>query len=262
MTLFTRVQLSDNRVAFARHEGGSLHLLRGAPWDALDHAETGEVVPREGARLLAPVNPSKVVCVGRNYRAHAAEMGNAVPVEPMLFLKPPSSVIGHGDSIVLPAQSHHVEHEAELGVVIGRRCRDVSEADALDYVFGYTCINDVSARDLQKKDGQWARAKGTDTFCPVGPVIAVGVDPGALSVRCRVDGATRQDGNTRDMVFSVARIISYISEVMTLEPGDLISTGTPHGTTKLEPGMTVEVDIEGIGVLSNPIREGRGRSAS
>jgi 2-keto-4-pentenoate hydratase/2-oxohepta-3-ene-1,7-dioic acid hydratase in catechol pathway len=252
MTTFARVRLDDERAAFARQEGDKLVLLRGAPWT--NPAETGESIRQDDARLMAPVTPTKIVCVGRNYRAHAAELGNEVPAEPMLFLKPPSAIIGPGDTIVLPRQSQRVEHEAELGVVIGKRCRDVSEAEALSVVFGYTCVNDVSARDLQKKDGQWARAKGADTFCPVGPVVVAGIDPSALGVRCRVSGELRQDGNTRDMVFSIARIISYISEVITLEPGDLIATGTPHGTGPLSPGATVEIEIDGIGALKNSVR--------
>lgn len=258
MAIFARIQLDNGKISFARQEGDTFFLLRAAPW--VDATETGESTPRSGARLLAPVTPSKVVCVGRNYRAHAAELGNEVPVEPMLFFKPPSSVIGPEDVIVLPRQARRVEHEAELGVVIGSRCRNVSEADALAAVFGYTCVNDVSARDLQKKDGQWARAKGSDTFCPIGPVIVAGLDPSALAVRCRVRGALRQEGSTRDMVFSVARILSYISEVMTLEPGDVVSTGTPEGTSELTDGATVEVDIEGIGVLKNLVRDGEGRA--
>lgn len=258
MAIFARIQLDNGKISYARQEGDTFVLLRGAPW--VDATESGESTPRASARLLAPVTPSKIVCIGRNYRAHAAELGNEVPVEPMLFLKPPSSVIGPDDVIVLPRQSKRVEHEAELGVVIGSRCRNVSEADALRAVFGYTCVNDVSARDLQKKDGQWARAKGSDTFCPVGPVVVAGLDPSALAVRCRVRGEPRQDGNTRDMVHSVARILSYISEVMTLEPGDVVSTGTPEGTSALTDGSTVEVDIEGIGVLRNLVRDGEGRA--
>lgn len=259
MAIFARVRGKDQSVSFARQEGDKYVLLRGAPWERPE--DTSESIPVAEAVLAAPVTPSKVVCVGRNYRAHAAEMGNQMPVEPMLFLKPPSSVIGPGESIVLPRQSERIEHEAELGVVIGKRCRDVSEADALDYVFGYTCVNDVSARDLQKKDNQWARAKGSDTFCPAGPVIATGIDPSALSIQCLVSGELRQDGNTRDMVFSIARILSHISEVITLEPGDLVATGTPSGTSPLTDGARVEVRIEGIGALSNPVRNGKGRVA-
>jgi len=239
-------------MAFARREGDALVLLKGAPWEGA--GETGESVPMRSAELAAPVTPSKVVCVGRNYRAHAAELGNDVPPEPLLFLKPSSAVIGPDEAIVLPRQSQHIEHEAELGVVIGKRCRGISEAEALSAVFGLCCVNDVTARDLQKKDGQWTRAKGFDTFCPVGPVIVTGLDPSALGVQCRVNGELRQDGNTRDMIFSVARIISYISAIMTLEPGDLLATGTPHGVGPLVSGASVEVEIEGIGVLRSPVR--------
>lgn len=227
-------------------------MLAGAPWDG--PTPTGDEVPLEGARLLAPVTPTKIVCVGRNYRAHAAELGNDVPAEPLLFFKPPSSLVGPDEAIELPEESSRVDHEAELGVVIGARCCRVSEVRALDFVFGYTCVNDVTARDLQKKDGQWTRAKGFDTFCPAGPFLVTGIDPSALAVRCRVNGETRQDGNTRDMIFSIARLIAYISGVMTLEPGDLIATGTPHGVGPLAAGDVVEVDVEGVGALRSPVR--------
>lgn len=237
--------------AFARIDGDHLVLLRAAPW--IDAAEINTKIPLEGARLISPVAPSKIICVGRNYRAHAAELGNEVPPEPLLFFKPPSAVIGPGESILLPHQSSRIDHEAELGVIIGARCRSVPEDRALDFVFGYTCVNDVTARDLQKKDGQWARAKGFDSFCPAGPVIVTDLDPTSARVRGRVSGALRQDGNTRDMMFPVAQIIAYVSSIMTLEPGDLIATGTPHGVGPLAPGDVVEVEIDGIGVLSNPV---------
>jgi 2-keto-4-pentenoate hydratase/2-oxohepta-3-ene-1,7-dioic acid hydratase in catechol pathway len=252
-TTFARIDLGSGRAAFARADGDKLFLLRSAPW--LDAAETGEVLPRAGARLLAPVTPTKIVCVGRNYRAHAAELGNEVPAEPLLFFKPPSSLVGPNEAIELPAVSERIDHEAELGVVIGERCRDVRPEDAHRVIFGHTCVNDVSARDLQKKDGQWTRAKGFDTFCPAGPLVVTGLDTSALAVRCRVSGAARQDGNTRDMIFSIPDLIAYISQVMTLEPGDLIATGTPHGVGPLLPGDVVEVEVEGIGTLRNPVRK-------
>ena len=261
MTSFARVDNGPAGPAFARIDGDHLVLLRAAPWiDATPidpNTNTNTKIPLAGARLLAPVAPSKIVCVGRNYRAHAAELGNDVPPEPLLFFKPPSAVIGPGEPIYLPPQSSRVDHEAELGVVIGARCRRVPEARALDFVFGYTCVNDVTARDLQKKDGQWARAKGFDSFCPAGPILVTDLDPTTAGVRCRVAGSPRQDGNTRDMMFSVAQIIAHVSSIMTLEPGDLIATGTPHGVGPLAPGDLVEVEIDGIGVLSNPVEPAR-----
>jgi len=201
------------------------------------------------------VQPSKIVCVGRNYAAHARELGNEVPKQPLLFFKPPSSLIGSGDAIVLPTASQQVEYEAEIGVVIGRRARNVRERDAMPYVRGFTCANDVSARDLQKTDGQWGRAKGFDTFCAVGPVVAEGLDWSTLEVIGRLNGEERQRGQTRDMVFGIPMLIEYISHVMTLEPGDLILTGTPEGVGKLNAGDVVEVEISGIGVLRNLVTE-------
>jgi 2-keto-4-pentenoate hydratase/2-oxohepta-3-ene-1,7-dioic acid hydratase in catechol pathway len=200
------------------------------------------------------VNPSKIVCVGRNYAAHAREMGNDVPVTPMLFLKPPSAVVGLGDAIVLPPQSAQVEHEAEIGVVIGRRIRRVSPEEAVASIRGFTCANDVTARDLQKTDGQWGRAKGFDSFCPVGPVVAEGLDWRTLEVIGRVNGEERQRGKASDMHFSIPVLVSFISQAMTLEPGDLILTGTPAGVGPLRPGDVAEVEIPGVGVLRNPVR--------
>lgn len=200
------------------------------------------------------VTPGKIVCVGRNYVAHAREMGNDVPAVPMLFLKPPSSVIGPGDAILLPPQSRQVEHEAEIGVVIGRRVRRVSPDKAVTAIRGYTCANDVTARDLQKTDGQWGRAKGFDTFCPAGPVVAEGLDWRALEVIGRVNGEERQRGRATEMHFPIPVLVSFISEAMTLEPGDLILTGTPAGVGPLQPGDVVEVEIPGVGVLRNPVR--------
>jgi len=199
--------------------------------------------------------PGKIVAVGRNYALHAAELGSAVPKEPLIFLKPPSSVIGDGDAIVLPPESARVEHEGEIGVVIGRRVRRVTEAEARSAIAGITCVNDVTARDLQRSDEQWTRAKGFDTFCPLGPRV-VPIDPGRLEeleVRCRVNGALRQHAHVRDMVFRIATLVAYISRVMTLEPGDLIATGTPAGVGPLVPGDVVEVEIAEVGVLRNPV---------
>lgn len=198
--------------------------------------------------------PSKIVCVGRNYAEHAAEFGNDVPKEPMLFLKAPSALILHGEPIITPIQSGQVEHEAELGVVIGRRCKDLSdEQDPFEVVMGYTCLNDVTARDLQRRDGQFARAKSFDTFCPIGPHVDTELDVSDLRVTCRVNGVVKQDGRTSQMVFPVEFLIRYISKMMTLFPGDVIATGTPSGVSQLKPGDVCEVEIEGIGTLSNPV---------
>lgn len=202
---------------------------------------------------LHRLNPGKIIGVGRNYKAHVEEMGGKVVSEPMLFLKPVSALIGSGDTIVRPKEYERVDFEGELGVILARRARRVSAAEALNHVLGYTCVNDVTVRDLQTKDGQWTRAKGFDTFCPVGPRIVCGMDPTNLNIRTRVNGETRQDANTADMLFSVAELISFISRFMTLEPGDLISTGTPAGVGNLAPGDTVEVDIGGIGMLRNKV---------
>ena len=203
------------------------------------------------------LRPSKIVCVGRNYRAHAAELGNEVPARPLLFLKPPSAVIGDGEPIVLPEASQRVEHEGEIGVVIGSRLGRGDAAAARAAIAGITCVNDVTARDLQHADGQWTRAKGFDTFCPVGPrLLEVGpdFDLRGLEVRCRVNGAERQHGRSADLVFGIAELVAYISQVMTLEPGDLVATGTPAGVGPLADGDVGEVEIGGVGVLRNPVR--------
>ena len=207
------------------------------------------------AKLLAPVQPSKIICVGRNYREHAKELGNEVPTEPLIFLKPPSSLIGPGQTIVRPAISTRVDHEGELGVVIGKTCRHLrADEDVRSYILGYTCVNDVTARDLQKKDGQWTRAKGFDTFCPMGPAIETDLNPWkGVRVQTRVNSEIKQDGNTIDFIFPVDVVIRYISEVMTLLPGDLIATGTPAGVGPLVAGDTVHVSVEGIGTLNNSV---------
>jgi 2-keto-4-pentenoate hydratase/2-oxohepta-3-ene-1,7-dioic acid hydratase in catechol pathway len=205
---------------------------------------------------MTVVQPSKIVCVGRNYAAHARELGNDIPTRPLLFFKPPSSLIGPGDAIELPSVSQQVEYEAEIGVVMGKRARKVSAEQSLALVRGFTCANDVTCRDLQKTDGQWARAKGFDTFCAVGPIVAESLDHATLEVFGRLNGTQRQHGLTSDMIFSIPTLISYISYIMTLEPGDLILTGTPEGVGKLTAGDVVEVEIPGVGVLSNPVVEG------
>jgi 2-keto-4-pentenoate hydratase/2-oxohepta-3-ene-1,7-dioic acid hydratase in catechol pathway len=211
--------------------------------------------PLAEVRLLPPCWPSKIVCVGRNYRDHAAELGNDVPVEPLIFLKPPSSLVGHGDAILYPPISERVDHEAELGVVIGRRARNVRSADADAYILGYTCVNDVTARDLQFKDGQWTRGKSFDTFCPVGPWVLTRDEVAfeKIMVRAFVDGEKKQEASVRDMVFGVGELVEFITRVMTLEPGDLIATGTPSGISAMQPGAVVRVVLEGVGALENRV---------
>lgn len=235
-------------------ENDQVYRLEGHPYSG--GSPGARIGTLETVTLLPPVCPTKVLCVGRNYVAHAAEHGVEVPAEPLLFLKPPSSVIGPGDEIIVPALSQRVEHEAELAVVIGKRCRNVTAEEAWDYVLGITCSNDVTARDLQRKDGQWTRGKGFDTFCPVGPWIVTGLredDIADLGVVCRVNGKVRQEGRTSQMVFSTSTLIAYAASVMTLEPGDVFLTGTPAGVGLLAPGDVVEVEIESIGVLRNPV---------
>ena len=210
-----------------------------------------------GARLLPPCSPTKIVCVGRNYAEHARELGNEVPKEPLIFLKPPSSLIASGDEIAYPRISGRVDFEGELGVVIGKRARNVKAKDALDYVLGYTCVNDVTARDLQKRYGQWTRGKGFDTFCPAGPWVILQNEANfdAFRIETFVDGERKQDGNPKDMLFPVNVIIEYVTEFMTLEPGDLIATGTPPGVGPMAARSTVEVRISGIGILTNTVKQ-------
>jgi 2-keto-4-pentenoate hydratase/2-oxohepta-3-ene-1,7-dioic acid hydratase in catechol pathway len=208
---------------------------------------------------VIPVRPSKIVCVGRNYLAHAKELGNEVPPLPMLFFKPPSALIGSGEPIVLPSTSRQVEYEAEIGVVIGVRLRQADEAEAEQGIGGFVCLNDVTCRDLQKTDGQWGRAKGYDTFCPVGPAVTQGLDWRALQVIGRINGQERQRAPASDMHFQIPFLVSYISGIMTLEPGDLIATGTPAGVGPLRAGDVVEVEIPGVGILSNPVQDGSTR---
>jgi 2-keto-4-pentenoate hydratase/2-oxohepta-3-ene-1,7-dioic acid hydratase in catechol pathway len=210
--------------------------------------------PLEMVELLSPVLPSKIIGIGRNYAEHAKEQGVEVPEIPLMFLKPPSSVIGPGEVIVLPPQSQKVEHEAELAVVIGKRARWVDVERASDFILGYTIGNDVTARDLQRRDGQWTRGKGFDTFCPLGPFIETELDPADVIIQCHVNGELRQMGSTQEMIFSIAQLIAYISSTMTLESGDVILTGTPAGIGSLSDGDTVEIKIEGLGILRNPVK--------
>lgn len=221
-----------------------------------DLATTDERLALSEVKLLAPVAPSKIVCVGRNYAEHAKELGNEVPAEPLLFMKAPSSLITDGEAIILPEQSNQVEHEGELAVIIGRTAKNIAaDENPLYYVFGYTCLNDVTARDLQRKDVQFTRAKSFDTFCPVGAFVETELNPANLEVTLRVNGVVKQHGNTAQMVFPVADLIRYISLQMTLLPGDIIATGTPSGVSTLSEGDVCEVEIEGIGVLRNPVAQ-------
>ncbi|HTZ32258.1 MAG TPA: fumarylacetoacetate hydrolase family protein [Methylomirabilota bacterium] len=233
-------------------EPDGIREITGPPWATWTHGNT--VWTLKAARLLPPCEPSKIVCVGRNYAAHAAELGNEMPKEPLIFLKPPSAIVGPDDPILLPTYSNRVEHEGELGAVIGKICSHLKDDDdPLSYVLGYTCVNDVTARDLQKADVQFTRAKGFDTFCPVGPHIETQLDPRNVLVECRVNGERRQSGSTSLMAYPVASIVRWISQMMTLLPGDLIATGTPAGVGPLVAGDTVEVSAAGIGVLRNPV---------
>lgn len=241
----------DDAARYGRVEGDAVVELD-APWFG-PARPTGRRWPLTAVRLLAPTLPSKVVCLGLNYRDHARELNMALPSEPCLFMKPDTSVIGPGDTIRCPAMSQQVDYEAELAVVIGRTARNLSPAEARGCILGYTCLNDVTARDLQRKDGQWTRAKGFDTFCPIGPWITDEIDPDAAPIELRLNGALRQRSNTSEFVFKTAEAVSFISRIMTLKAGDVIATGTPFGVGPIKPGDVVEVRIEGIGVLSNPV---------
>jgi 2-keto-4-pentenoate hydratase/2-oxohepta-3-ene-1,7-dioic acid hydratase in catechol pathway len=222
-----------------------------APWAG--GVPEGAAVPLDGVQLLAPVEPSKIVCVGRNYRAHAKELGNEVPAVPLIFMKPPSAIVGPQEAIRLPEQSKEVQHESELAVVMGRVLSRATAVEAKLAVFGYACLNDVTARDIQREEKQFTRAKGFDTFCPIGPVVETALDPMDLPVVCRVNGVEKQRGHTRDMVFDPFALVAFVSSVMTLWPGDVISTGTPEGVGPLKRGDWVEVEVGGIGVLRNPV---------
>lgn len=240
----------DPSIRYGILDGDSIFETR-----PLDARPRGPVYRAAEVRWLPPCWPSKIVCVGRNYVDHARELGNPVPAEPLIFFKPPSSLIASGDSIVYPAVSEALNFEGELALVVGRRARHVSRAEALEILFGYTCLNDVTARDLQRKDGQWARAKGFDTFCPAGPwIVPRGeFDPAGARVRTFVDGDKRQDSPVSEMIFSLDVIIAFVSRFLTLEPGDLIATGTPPGVGALQPGATVRVEVAGIGAIENRV---------
>jgi 2-keto-4-pentenoate hydratase/2-oxohepta-3-ene-1,7-dioic acid hydratase in catechol pathway len=236
--------------------GMSIAPLNGHP--LFDPTPTGEVVALSSVRLLAPTQPINVVCIGKNYADHVQEMsgltgGSSDPGTPTVFLKPATSVVGPGDPVRLPVGAGRVDHEAELAVVMGKPARDLTPANALAHVWGYTAANDVTARDQQKSDAQWTRGKGHDTFCPLGPWIETDLDPFDLRVRCEVDEVLRQDGRTRDLLHDVPAVLSFITSFMTLLPGDVVLTGTPAGVGPLEPGNTVAVEVEGIGTLTNPV---------
>jgi 2-keto-4-pentenoate hydratase/2-oxohepta-3-ene-1,7-dioic acid hydratase in catechol pathway len=240
-----------DRIATGVVEGDAVRALAGTFFE--NPVPSGEEIPLDDVRLLAPILPSKVVCLGKNYAAHAAEFGGEVPEEPLVFLKPSTSVSGPGDPIPLPPISNRVDYEGELAVVIGRIARNVRAEQTFRYILGYTCGNDVTLRDLQKKDDQWARAKGFDGSCPLGPWVETELDPIDVHLETRVNGEVRQSASTSDMVFGVATIIEFVTAFMTLLPGDVIMTGTPEGVGELEPGDRVEVVIDGIGVLLNPV---------
>lgn len=238
---------------YAVERGGNLHWLRG---DVFGTYEPGEEIPPGTAlKFLAPVAPSIVVCIGLNYKDHAAEMKKKLPEEPLVFLKPATTVIGPDEPIRLPAWAGRIEHEAEMAVVIGKRASQVKAADAMDYILGVTCLCDVTARELQVKDVQYSRAKGFDTFAPLGPCIAVGLDPSALEIEGWVNGEQRHHSNTRELIFPVPYLVEHVSRFMTLQPGDVITTGTPSGVGPLVPGDRMMVKLEGVGSLSNPCVE-------
>jgi 2-keto-4-pentenoate hydratase/2-oxohepta-3-ene-1,7-dioic acid hydratase in catechol pathway len=246
-----RIRSGDD-ISYGVADAEGVLVYNGSPFVAWEPTEV--VVPWPSVALLAPVIPTKVMCVGKNYEDHASELGGEVPDEPLIFMKPATSVVGPNANVVHPTLSHEVHHEAELAVVISKPARNVKAEDASQYIFGYTAGNDVTARDLQARDGQWTRAKGFDTFCPLGPAIETELDPlERLAVICRVDGEVRQAGFTSDMVFGLAEILEYITAFTTLLPGDVVMTGTPSGVGKVEPGDLMEVEVDGIGTLANRV---------
>ncbi len=249
-----RYSIAGSAVYGQLHEDGTLERLHGTPFDI--HGFSGERHALADVRLLAPIVPTRVIGVGLNYVSHIKEANAPTPRIPMLFMKPPTAVIGPGEAIVYPREGQEVHFEAELTIVIGKRARRVSEAEACDYVLGYTCANDVSERVIQREEmsqGCLLTSKGFDTFCPIGPVIATDIEYSDLRVRARLNGETRQDSRTSDLLFGVPQLVSYLSQSMTLLPGDLIITGTPAGVGPIKPGDIVEIEIEGIGILSNPV---------
>ncbi len=246
-----RYKAATGKVEFGWVYEGKVGSIEGSPFT--EYRRQVAEIPIEEVQLLPPIVPTKIICVGRNYVAHAEEHDAEVPQIPLLFLKPPSAVVGPQEKIILPPQSQRVDHEAELVVVIGKRGRWIQTDEAFDFVLGYTIGNDVTARDLQRRDGQWTRGKGFDTFCPIGPWVETEFDPADALISCHVNGEMRQMASTRDMVFSVRQLITFASSVMTLEPGDLLFSGTPAGVSPLSPGDAVMVSIEGIGELTNHV---------
>ena len=252
MKKYIRFQTSDNQEAqYGILDNDSIQELSHAPWDG--GTETDEKYAVESVKIITPVTPTKIICIGLNYHAHvkASYSADEAPKNPLLFLKPSSSLVGDGDEIIHPKQSERVDYEAELGLVIGKTAKNVSEKDADDYIFGFTCVNDVTARDLQKQDGQWSRAKGFDTFCPTGPHIITDLDYSDILIEGVVNGEVIQSGRTAQMIFKIPFLIAYISSVMTLNPGDLISTGTPAKIAPMKPGDEIEVRIQNVGSLKN-----------
>lgn len=243
--------LSDGDCRYGLADDSTVTLISDEPFAAW---EPEGAVGLHGAHLLTPVVPTKIVCVGINYRAHAKEMGHELPKEPVIFLKPPTTINGPGGIIEIPKGVGRVDHEAELAVVIGRRTHRVTATEARSNVLGFTCGNDVTARDVQRRDGQWTRAKGYDGFCPLGPWVETDVDPGDLLIQCVVNGEVRQEARTSDMIFGPYELVAFISHVMTLVPGDVVLTGTPSGVGPIEPGDRVEVRIEDVGILANDVR--------
>lgn len=245
-----RAQFEDE-IFYGKLEGENVKRLKGLPYDGI--VEDGRVYPIKGVKLLPPAEPSKIVAVGKNYKAHADEMGEGQPEDPLLFIKPSTSIVGDGDDVVYPAISHRLDYEGELGVVIGKKCHAVQPGHSSEVIFGYTCLNDVTARDIQKAVSQWTRGKGFDTFCPIGPHIETELDANNSEIETRVNGEKKQHSNTNCMTHDVDKLVCYITECMTLLPGDIIATGTPEGIGPMQRGDTVEVEIDGIGILKNRI---------
>lgn len=250
MTRLYRTETTDGASQYVAEREGQWRVVTG---DIFGKFSAGDEIAHESLKFLAPVSPSKIVCVGLNYRDHALEQGKPLPPEPLLFIKPSTSVIGPGAAIESPGWAGRIDHEAELGVVIGKVARDVPIGKAQDYILGLTCVNDVTARDLQNKDGQYTRCKGFDTFAPVGPCIALGLDGRDLEIRGYVNGQVRQNSRTRELIFTIPELVTFITSVMTLLPGDIISTGTPSGIGPIAPGDSVTIHVEGVGALTNPV---------
>jgi 2-keto-4-pentenoate hydratase/2-oxohepta-3-ene-1,7-dioic acid hydratase in catechol pathway len=247
--------IHKNSETYGIIEGDYFYPLESSPFLDISFRKTGESLKMKDLRLLPPCEPSKIVAVGLNYKSHAEEMKKELPDEPIIFLKPSTAVIGHNDFIVLPENYKRVDYECELGVIIGRKAKNVKVHEAKDFIFGYTCFNDVTERYNQKKDGQWTRAKGYDTFAPIGPWIETECEPSSLNIYTILNGEIVQSGNTKDLIFSVEELISFISSVMTLLPGDVIATGTPAGIGSLKEGDTVEIKIDNIGILTNFVKK-------